>query len=134
MPKSLRVIACVGMLLLVGLSTLWAQPANNTCATATLLTLQDNQCAPQLFSNNLATSVGDPAQPSCWTSAPARTIWFRFQATTAAARLSTNFAQTVPNTRIAVYSGSCGALTLIACNNDINTTDGDLRTASSPET
>ncbi|MBX3101141.1 MAG: gliding motility-associated C-terminal domain-containing protein [Bacteroidetes bacterium] len=107
--------------------SLWAQPANDNCAAAIPLVLQQNTCQPQVFTNAGATTAGDPAKPACWANNLTATIWFSFEATGTAARISTHFDQTTVNTRIAVYSGTCGSLTLVSCNDNISVTDGHLK-------
>jgi hypothetical protein len=57
------------------------------------------------------------------------TVWFSFVATVGDVEISTNFAGTLANTQIAIYSGSCGALTQIGCQEDVNTAGGLLHTA-----
>src|SRR5690606_8440284 len=56
----------------------------------------------------------------CWAPATlSNNVWFRFVATTSAATVTTSNATgagTLANTQVAVYSGACGSLVQIACN------------------
>ncbi|MCS7073835.1 MAG: PKD domain-containing protein, partial [Bacteroidia bacterium] len=92
-------------------------PANDACASATNLGVSSNNCLATLTTNVNATSIGDPV-PACWGSPPSHTVWYRFQAGNTRVQINTMFANSnflLTNTQIAVYSGTCGALTQIAC-------------------
>src|SRR6218665_1711523 len=107
----------------------YAQPANDACSAAISLTVGVGSCNSILYTNDLATSVGDPTTPACWNPASlSHSVWFSFVATKADIEISTNFAGTLANTQLAVYSGSCGALTQIGCQENINTGGGLLHT------
>lgn len=107
----------------------YAQPANDACATAISIPVGNGTCSSPLYTNVAATSVGDPATPACWNPATkSNTVWFSFVATTADVEISTNFAGTLANTQIAVYSGACGGLVQLACDEDVNTGAGLLHT------
>jgi gliding motility-associated-like protein len=118
------------LLVCVGFTTFSnAQPVNDNCGAATAITIGVGSCNSILYDNNLATSVGDPAIPACWSPASlSHTVWFSFVATTADIEISTNFGGTLANTQLAVYSGACGSLTQIACQENINTASGLLHT------
>ena len=122
MMKKLQV-ALYLIVICIGFSTsLFAQPANDACASAIPLTVGTGSCSSILYTNVAATSSGDPAIPACWSpNTMNNTVWFSFVATTADIEISTNFGGTLANTQLAVYSGSCGSLTQIACQEDINT-------------
>jgi gliding motility-associated-like protein len=98
---------------------LWAQPANDDCANAISLSVGSGLCEANVYSNALSTSVSDPIPPLCWGSGFNNSVWFTFVAPGPAVRVSTNFAQTVIDTKIAVYSGSCGTLALVGCQKDV---------------
>ncbi len=110
----------------IGFSTsLFAQPSNDNCAGAIPITVGTGSCSSILYTNVAATSVGDPAIPVCWSpNTLSNTVWFSFVATTADVEISTNFGGTLANTQLAVYSGTCGSLTQIACQEDINAGGG----------
>ena len=97
-------------------------PANNECANATVITCNSFERADLAFAT---TAPSDPAF-TCRFGGSAQgvgTVWFKFVATGATARLITSpvTGGAAVDTLLAVYSGSCGALTQIACNDDINT-------------
>ncbi|MGC4042083.1 MAG: PKD domain-containing protein [Flavobacterium sp.] len=118
------------LLLWVGLTTLaYAQPSNDACGSAIPITVGVGTCSSILYTNAAATSVGDPAVPACWNPASlSHSVWFSFVATSADIEISTNFGGTLANTQLAVYSGTCGSLTQIGCQENINTAGGLLHT------
>jgi len=118
------------LFLYIGFTTgLFAQPSNDNCSTAIAITVGNGNCSSILYTNVAATSVGDPATPACWTpNSLDNTVWFTFVATTSDVEISTNFSGTLANTQLAVFSGSCGALTQLACQEDINTAGGLVHT------
>ncbi|TRV26315.1 MAG: PKD domain-containing protein, partial [Microcystis wesenbergii Mw_MB_S_20031200_S109D] len=116
------------LFILLGITS-YAQPANDTCGTAIALTVGNGTCNSILYDLTGGTTTGNPATPACWSpNTMSTTVWFSFVATTADIELSTNFSGTLANTQIAVYSGSCGTLTLLACQEDVNTAAGLLHT------
>jgi PKD repeat protein len=107
----------------------YAQPANDACASAISIPVTSGSCTSTSYTNVAATSVGDPATPACWSpNTRSHTVWFSFVAPNPDVEISTNFGYTLANTQIAVYSGACGSLTQIACQEDINTGAGLLHT------
>ncbi len=89
----------------------FAQPANNNCGTATLLTVNSGTTCSAI--TNGTTVNATQSQAGCVGTAN-DDVWFRFVAT------GTNHAITVtPNSLydavVQVFSGSCGALSSIAC-------------------
>ena len=65
--------------------------------------------------NACASGVGEPGVPSCWSGGTLNTVWYRFVAPSTNVKLRT-ILYSLTNTQIAVYSGTCTALSLIACN------------------
>ncbi|MFM2213022.1 MAG: hypothetical protein RL427_285, partial [Bacteroidota bacterium] len=112
--------------LCIGFSTsLFAQPANDNCGAAIPLAVTVGSCSSILYTNVAATSAGDPSTPPCWSpNTIDNSVWFSFVPATADVEISTNFGGTLADTQLAVYSGSCGALTLLACQENINTASG----------
>jgi hypothetical protein len=109
---------------------LLAQPANNTCANAITIPVTNGSCSSPAYTNVGATTVGNPPTPSCWSpNNMSHTVWFNFVATSTSVEISTNFGFSLTNTQIAVYSGTCGSLTPLACNEDINNAGGLLHTS-----
>ncbi|RYE19017.1 MAG: PKD domain-containing protein, partial [Sphingobacteriales bacterium] len=102
---------------------------NDNCATAIQVPVTTGSCSSPVYTNTGATSVADPSV-TCWglgsvgvSDPPTNTVWFSFTATTPHVQVSTNFAGpgfTLANTQIAVYSGTCGSMTEVACEEDIN--------------
>ena len=114
----------------LGLEKAYAQPSNDACVNAILLPVGIGSCTSPLYTNVNATSAGDPATPSCWLpNSSNNTVWFSFQASSTDVEISTNFSGTLANTQIAAYSGTCGALTQLACQENVNTAGGLLHTA-----
>lgn len=114
-------------------STMYAQPANNECSGAVdISSLFDINNLPQvstLFDNTTATAeASDPSNGfECFGENPPlleRTVWASFVGDG-----NTYFVRTVDcnatnplensDTQMAVYSGSCGSLVPVACNEDI---------------
>jgi hypothetical protein len=94
-------------------------PAHDQCATA-----QPVNCNSSTAFNNAAntTSGTDPVY-TCRIGGPAQgfgTAWFTFVATGASATIDTEGSAT-GDTLLAVYSGTCGALTQIGCDDDAGT-------------
>ena len=116
-------------LYVLGAEKAYAQPSNDACINAILLPVGVGTCTSPLYTNVSATSVGDPATPSCWLpNSSNNTVWFSFQASSTDVEISTNFSGTLANTQIAAYSGTCGALTQLACQENVNTAVGLLHT------
>ncbi|MFN7020144.1 MAG: hypothetical protein ACK4WH_02295 [Phycisphaerales bacterium] len=92
-------------------------PANDACSGAAVLTLG----MPQTGSN---CSAGDDQTLSCAFSGPAntrRTVWFAFTPAHTAA-YSFNACGSSFDTLLGVFSGDCGSLVEIACNDDSTST------------
>jgi hypothetical protein len=91
-------------------------PVNDDCSNAIKLSLG----IPTTGRNGCATSTGEPANPSCWTTTGTlNTVWYVVTAP-ASGRLSIRTQLgTLINTQIQVFSGTCGSLTSIGCSNDI---------------
>jgi len=110
----------------IGARNAWGQ---DECTTAVMLTVtQPNQsCSSILYDNTAATTSGTDPIPPCWSPATvSHTMWFSFKPDSNQVHISTNFAQSLSNTHIAVYSGVCGSLTQIACQEDASASGGLL--------
>ncbi|MGV3698045.1 proprotein convertase P-domain-containing protein, partial [Flavobacterium sp.] len=122
--KLLILLVCVGFTTFA-----YAQPPNDDCSAATPITVGVGNCNSILYTNVAATTAGDPTTPACWNpSSLSHSVWFSFVASSADIELSTNFGGTLADTQIAVYSGTCGSLTQIACQENINPISGLLHT------
>ena len=86
-------------------------PANDNCSGATPAACN----SPTVSSNANATLTGDPAF-TCKTTVH-NSIWFSFVALGATATLETTNS-VVPDTVMAIYSGTCGSLTQLFCDDD----------------
>uniref|UniRef100_UPI00286CB35D PKD domain-containing protein n=1 Tax=Flavobacterium sp. TaxID=239 RepID=UPI00286CB35D len=107
----------------------YAQPPNDTCLTAEPIAVGVGSCTSILYTNVAATTTGNPATPGCWLpNSMSHTVWFSFVATVADIEINTNFGGTLANTQVAIYSGGCGALTLLGCQEDVNTAGGLFHT------
>jgi len=92
-------------------------PANDTCPRATEITVLPYSVTEDTTS--ATTAVGDPS-PSCgnadWPQ-QSRSVWYRFTAP----RAGTYSADTLGSsydTLLAVFTGACGSLSEVACNDD----------------
>jgi gliding motility-associated-like protein len=122
--KSIKTTIIMLFLVFMGLTKVYAQPANDICANAIVLTPTTGTCNSSTYTNfGATTTAGDPV-PACWSPATiSNNVWFKFVASSTSVEISTNFSgMTLANTQIAVYSGACGALTQIACQEDISPT------------
>ncbi|RZJ70206.1 T9SS type A sorting domain-containing protein [Flavobacterium sp.] len=102
-----------------------APPANDDCANAISLNVDANFCTgSNTNGTNAAATNSGVANPSCFNYGQ-NDVWFKFTvpATTASVNVSTDFTGgTLVDTEIALYSGVCGQLTAIACDQDSGTT------------
>ncbi len=90
-------------------------PSNDLPCNATTLTLGSTMGGD----NSCATGISEPTAPVCWTNGSINTVWYRVTTTSTTLRIKTTLG-TLINTQIAVYSGVCGSLSLVAtaCNDD----------------
>lgn len=91
--------------------------ANDQPCNATTLGLNVNLTGDNTCSNN----IGDPASiPSCWVSGTSNTVWYKFVCPASGQVKIRTTLGTLSNTQIAVFSGSCASLTMIAgaCNDN----------------
>lgn len=100
-------------------------PANDECANASVLTFDDSFCNG---TNNNGTNVSSTnsgvTNPTCFVYGQ-NDVWFSFvvPAGVGTIDVSTDFTGgTLVDTEIALYSGTCGALTFVACDQDSGTT------------
>lgn len=105
---------------------LLAQPANDACADAIVLTDLANFCSTSgAFTNVGANDEGLPEATCFLNTTVGRDVWFRFTAVAngVSVAVTGNNDPNLPggtllNPDIALYSGSCASLAEIACNND----------------
>lgn len=104
---------------------LFAQPANDECANATVLTNVSNWCSNSAAYTNVGATLSSTAQPACFPDVT-HDVWFSFVAvaTTVHVTVVGNTVGQLPggtleNPQFAIYSGSCGgALTEVQCASD----------------
>jgi gliding motility-associated-like protein len=93
-------------------------PANDECLNAVSLTVNPNyNCAVVTAGTTVsATTSATLPTPTCGATGINDDVWFSFVATSTGHRVSLlNVAGTVTDMVMAIYSGSCGALTQVAC-------------------
>ncbi len=93
-------------------------PANDLCADAIALTVQPQSCSsPTIGYNNGATDSGETA-PSC-ANYSGGDLWYSVTVpSTGSVTVETSSAGGFSDSGLAVYSGSCGSLTEIECDDD----------------
>jgi gliding motility-associated-like protein len=102
------------------------QPGSS-CETPLVMSNHTNFCsAPGRFNNNTGGS-SFPGKPACWTTDPAKAVWFEFTASTNFMKITVNGAgingNTLDKPQIDVYSGNCAAILLLeACANSKTST------------
>jgi hypothetical protein len=107
-----RSISCLALAVLGSVAS--AQPANDICANATLIT---DSSSPQFiaYTTTGATYESAPAPCGC-TSGP--DVWFRYVAGFSGTVQVTTRTLATWDTSLVVYSGTCFSLTNVACNDD----------------
>lgn len=96
-------------------------PANDECAAAIALVVDDTFCnGTNTNGTNLGATDSGVAVPLCFAYGQ-NDVWYSFVAPADAATVdvSTDFlGGTLQDTEVALYSGTCGALTEVDCDND----------------
>jgi|GEM_PF-637726 len=103
--------------------TLIPPPANDDCANATALTVGTNVNNIPITTTNVSATNSNPPAPGCAAFAGGD-VWFTVTVpASGSVTLETNAlsGSAVTDTGMAVYSGTCGALTLLACDDDSST-------------
>lgn len=92
------------------------QPANDNCAGAVSLT-PNATCINTAGTLDLATSNTSGVVTGCWAANTYNDVWYTFTAlaTTSYTITLGNLGANITNPRIQIYSGTCGALTLVGC-------------------
>jgi hypothetical protein len=68
--------------------------------------------------NNCSGSASEPGVPGCWSSGSINSVWYKVTVP-ASGKVKIKTTQgSLLNTQIAVYTGTCGSLTLLACNDN----------------
>lgn len=93
-----------------------AQPANDNCAGATTLTIGQLLCTYATFSNASATNSTDPS-PGC-ANYSGKDVWFKVTVPASGNLTFDMLEGAITDAGMAVYSGTCGSLTLLACDDN----------------
>ncbi len=111
----------VSIIFLLGSVITYSQPANNNCNNATVLTVGTNNTQNVVTGTNVgATNSGELPNPSCG-AYQGNDVWYTAQVpATGVITVETQNAGSNIDTAIEIYTGTCGNLTAIACNDDIN--------------
>lgn len=68
--------------------------------------------------NNCSGSASEPAAPSCWSTGSINSVWYTLIVPASGSLKIRTTQGSLINTQIAVYTGTCGALALLACNDN----------------
>lgn len=91
-------------------------PANNNCSGATVLPVLTT-CTMLPFTNVSATASGTNPPPTCSTP-PNTDVWFTFTTGASGQVFIDTQAGSMADAAMQLYSGTCAALALVACNDD----------------
>ena len=113
----------------VAFTTLATPPVNDNCATATTLIPGINFAANSIIGTNVGVtaSTGIPV-PTCDSGYTGGDVWYSVVVpATGSITIETNnnAGSTITDTVLSVYSGTCGALTQIGCDDD-SSNDGNF--------
>lgn len=89
-------------------------PSNDLPCSATSLSLNTNLSGD----NSCSGSASEPASPACWTTGNLNTVWYSVVCPASGQLRIRTTLGTCTNTQIALYSGTCGSLTLVSCNDN----------------
>ena len=97
-------------------------PGNNSCTNASPLTVKNN-CVPDVYDNFLATPSGVTPGFSCGSAGIASDIWFTIEVPTSGDFVieSTPLSGGLTDMIIQLYTGSCGSLVALACDDNSGT-------------
>lgn len=89
-------------------------PANDLPCSATALAINVNLSG----TNACATATSEPGAATCWTTGNINSVWYTVVCPASGQLKIRTTLGTLANTQIALYSGTCGALTEVACNDN----------------
>jgi hypothetical protein len=98
-------------------------PANDNCSGATVLTVQTGSCTAPTTGTNVDATDSGVADPAC-SSYLGGDVWYRFVVPAGGAvvvETGQGNGTSLSDTGLALYSGSCGSLTEIGCDDDSGT-------------
>ena len=95
-------------------------PANDLCAGAETLTVQPMTCTTQTMGTNVsATASGETPNPSCSQFGGGQDNWYKFTVLASGkANVEMSSAGGPTDWALSVYSGTCGALSEVECDDD----------------
>lgn len=89
-------------------------PGNDLPCNATALALNVNLSGD----NSCSGSASEPAAASCWSTGTINSVWYSVVCPASGQLRIRTTLGTLANTQIALYSGTCGSLTQVACNDN----------------
>lgn len=92
-----------------------AAPANDAACNAISLSLGVTTTGTVTG----ATGCNEAASPGCWTNGTMNTVWYSVVCPASGQLSIRTGLGTLTNTQIQAFSGTCGSLTSIGCNNDV---------------
>lgn len=98
----------------ISVSTLGTGPINDLPCNPTPLALNANLSGDNSCSGN----ASEPATPACWGAGSVNSVWYRVTCPASGQLTIRTSLGTLANTQIALFSGTCGALALVACNDN----------------
>lgn len=105
------------MLVLMSMATLLsAQPSNDDCSGAITLTV-GTSCSFATYNNTSATASSGAPAPGC-ASYSTGDVWFKVTVPASGKLIFDSQTGTLTDCGMAIYSGTCGSLTLIECDDD----------------
>lgn len=98
----------------ISISNFGSGPANDLPCSATALSLNTNLSGD----NTCAGGASEIAVPACWTAGNNNSVWYSVVCPASGQLKIRTTVGTCSNTQIALYSGTCGSMTLVSCNDD----------------
>lgn len=111
----------------LGAFTYICPPSNDNCANATALTVGGNFSINPLVGTNVGATNSNETAPGC-ASYQGGDVWYSVvipASGTVTIETNSNSGSSITDTGMAVYSGTCGSLTLIECDDD-DSPDGNF--------
>jgi len=102
-------------------------PANDNCASAVVLTPGELFATNPVIGTNVSATNSNPPAPGC-ASFSGGDVWYQITVPASGSitiETNSNTGGVIADTGLAVYSGTCAALTLVECDDD-DSTDGNF--------
>jgi hypothetical protein len=100
------------------------QMTNDDCAGAITLTV-DTSCNYSYFTNATATASGGAPAPGCGNYLGGD-VWFKLVVPANGVIRVNSLGQVVTDGGMALYTGTCGSLTLVSCDDSSSANPGDM--------